>query len=232
MAIPHVAAGGQCDPDAQNTLIDKVNTDQGRIDTLETDVDALETEVDGKAAVCSEAGQDVAATGAAGSAATAARCDHEHKGVSKLVAGTNITLDPTSGVGEVEVSAAGGGVTILSKTFSIPAQTYSPGDNVIASWDHMPTAILGTSATVTGHSDGPYYCAANPVLSSTPSEGVYIALGTLNFNPGADQTGAYPVPALDSNQGHIGDTGFNVILSVYYYDMIVASGSVTVYYVD
>ena len=62
--------------------------------------------------LCDTAGQDVADAGAAGSSTYASRCDHVHEGVHSLVAGTNITLSPTSGLGDVTVASSGGGVAL------------------------------------------------------------------------------------------------------------------------
>jgi hypothetical protein len=139
LAIPHVEHGKEADPDEQNALIDQVNTNTSAIA--------------GKAAVCNTAGQDVASAGAAGSSSDASRCDHKHKGVSKIVAGTNITINPTSGVGAVTVNAtaAAGGVTKVEKTFD---GTFAEGEELCSdtpATDKLPVAIYYELTTTDGN---------------------------------------------------------------------------------
>jgi hypothetical protein len=68
--------------------------------------------------LCDVAGQDVADAGAAGTAITSSRCDHVHEGVHSLVAGTNITLSPSSGLGDVTVTSSGGGGGVTEGDYS------------------------------------------------------------------------------------------------------------------
>ena len=68
--------------------------------------------------LCDSAGQDVADAGAVGTSTYASRCDHKHEGVHSLVAGTNITLSPSSGLGDVTVNSSGGGMTMTRTTYT------------------------------------------------------------------------------------------------------------------
>lgn len=99
-SLPQPTAGDELHTSWATTLIAELTSMLTRLGLLEA-----ATVVD----LCDSAGQDVADAGAVGTSTYASRCDHKHEGVHSLVAGTNITLDPASGLGDVTVTAAAGG---------------------------------------------------------------------------------------------------------------------------
>ena len=101
MTLDHLSNGLQVTETHMNLIIDAIND-------LISDLEDLIAEVAGLCSVCSTAGQDVASSGAAGSASTASRCDHAHRGTSRIIAGTGISISPTTGYGAVTVTATGG----------------------------------------------------------------------------------------------------------------------------
>ena len=76
-------------------------------------------------------------------------------GVTKLIAGANITLNPTSGVGDVTISAAGGGgggtAGVLSISSASAGLAVTPANGI----GHVILTLLG-GGTVTGDADNGY----------------------------------------------------------------------------
>ena len=59
-------------------------------------------------------------------------------GVSKITAGTGITITPTGGIGNVTINATGGGGgAVWQQPFSSPSTTYNYGDNMLY-WNINP----------------------------------------------------------------------------------------------
>ena len=99
-SVPQPTPGDELHTSWASTLIAELTSMLTRLGLLEA-----ATVVD----LCDSAGQDVADAGAVGTSTYASRCDHKHEGVHSLVAGTNITLSPSSGLGDVTVTASAGG---------------------------------------------------------------------------------------------------------------------------
>ena len=59
-------------------------------------------------------------------------------GVSQIIAGTNITISPTSGAGTVTINATGGG----SSGFQLPLSGSVNGTNQTFTWTTAPNAIV------------------------------------------------------------------------------------------
>ena len=59
-------------------------------------------------------------------------------GVSQIIAGTNITISPTSGAGTVTINATGGG---SSSGFQLPLSGSVDGTNQTFTWATAPNAI-------------------------------------------------------------------------------------------
>lgn len=67
-----------------------------------------------KSFFCNDNPKPVAAVASPGTSHKLSRCDHVHEGVHKIVAGTNVTISPTSGLGDVTVNASSGGCTLAA----------------------------------------------------------------------------------------------------------------------
>jgi len=194
-----VEYGKEADPDHQNSIIDQLNVVITDLSALDSAVADLELQIIGKAELCTDLPADTGASAAVGSSDKASPCDHRHKAVgsedplapsataapgtatlasredhvhpavSKIIAGSGITLDPASGQGDVTVTAAGGGTTIQTKEFTIPAGDYV-GDNTLnlGAFD-FATLVLGVRLEIDAE-------------DITPGSGVAVSGGILAVN--------------------------------------------------
>ena len=173
MPIGHVAYGEEADPTHQNLLIDQVNENTEDIGDLESAVATLQGQVAAKPDLCDDNPEDGAIAPDPGDSSKASRCNHRHRtvgsseplapaesadagseplasredhlhpGVSKIIPGTGIDVDPASGRGEVTITctAAAGGLTKVEEPWD---GSFSTGDvlaTITPSAGQIPVAI-------------------------------------------------------------------------------------------
>lgn len=147
---------------AINELVKSLNTPLQEMNSRITSLDSKVSQVD--AALGSLAGR-VSSIEAWDLCAKTSSCGYSTgggspaAGVTKLIAGTNITLSPASGTGEVIISAAGGG----GGSGVTPPPPPSPEGGVLdyGGW----RIVMGKGITVTGYLD--------PIEFGAPFDGVF-----------------------------------------------------------
>ena len=110
-------------------------------------------------------------------------------GVTQLVAGANITLDPPTGEGVVTINATGGGGGGVTSIVAGPGiGVSSPAGDVTVSNTGVTSIVAGSNITISAGTGG---VTINAALSLAP---VVPGIGFTNFSTGL--TLVYPTPTL------------------------------------
>jgi hypothetical protein len=139
-------------------------------------------------------------------------------GVTQIVAGTNITLSPTNGLGAVTInSTAAGGGTVNSGTAFSPTYYPSTGTAVSGTTPFSGFQVNSASAAprVGVQSDfNPFLTAPGPIGSVTPNTGVFSALTDSALTSGncvqASTAGLFTTVANPCGVGTVTSVGITV----------------------
>jgi hypothetical protein len=135
-------------------------------------------------------------------------------GVSQIVAGSNVTISPTSGYGSVTINGSAGGGGASTGVLSL---SYTTGINGSGSNGNITLSNTGVRSIIAGSGIGVNFSTGIVTISNTASSSVLTLNGGSNVtitNTSTINVSANPV--FSNSMGFTGPTGNNVFCNVVY----------------
>jgi hypothetical protein len=135
-------------------------------------------------------------------------------GVSQIIAGSNVTISPTSGYGSVTINGSAGGGGASTGVLSL---SYTTGINGSGSNGNITLSNTGVRSIIAGSGIGVNFSTGIVTISNTASSSALTLVGGSNItitNTSTINTSANPV--FSNSMGFTGLTGNNIFCNVVY----------------